>query len=91
MTKQKQYNDSNKSAEKWETSKVQEKTILNDNTDVVDVQVQNIWESNNMFNKAGCGLPLDEVASISLTLNGMAQLNKFKSVRYSIVCCRMWS
>lgn len=44
-------------------------------------QVQNLWEANYMFNKAGCGLPADEVALISLTMNEMAQLNKFKYIR----------
>lgn len=34
-----------------------------------------------MFSKAGCGLPTDEVSSLSLTMNAMAELNKFKSVR----------
>lgn len=55
------------------------------NNDDVDVQVQNIWEANYMFNKAGCGLPTDDVALISLTMSRMAQLKKFKSVRYDSI------
>lgn len=58
--------------------------ITNNNGDV-DVQVQNIGEANYMFNKAGCGLPTDDVALISLTMSRMAQLNKFKSVRYDSI------
>lgn len=53
---------------------------INDYNDV-EVQVQNIWEANYMFNKAGCGLPADEVALISLTMNQMALLKKFKNIR----------
>lgn len=49
------------------------------------VQVQNLWEVNYMFNKAGFGLPTEEAALIYLTMNEMAQLNKFKSIRYSII------
>lgn len=43
--------------------------------------VQNLWEANYMFNKAGCGLPADEVALISLSMTQMAQSNKFKTIR----------
>jgi len=35
-----------------------------------------------MFNKAGFGLPMDEASLIYLTMNEMAQLNKFESIRY---------
>lgn len=87
MTKRKQINDSNKSVGKRDTSQIRKKPIITDSSivNVVDVQVQNIWEANSLFNKAGCGLPLNEIASISLTMNGMAQLNKFKSLRYNIL------
>jgi len=46
------------------------------------VKVQNLLEVNYMFNKAGIGLPMDEAALIYLTMNEMARLNKFKSIRY---------
>lgn len=57
---------------------------MNNNGDV-DVQVQNIGEANYMFNKAGCGLPIDDVALITLTMSRMAQSNKFKSIRYDLI------
>jgi len=49
------------------------------------VQVQNLCEVNYMFNKAGFGLPMDEAALIYLTMNEMAQLNKFESIRYCFI------
>jgi hypothetical protein len=49
------------------------------------VQVQNLCEVNYMFNKAGFGLPMDEAALIYLTMNEMAQLNKFESIRYGFI------
>jgi len=73
--KQKQYNN-NMNAKNIETLNYEENDI--------EVQVQNLWEVNYMFNKAGCGIPIDEVSLRSLTMNAMAQLNKFKSIRYHL-------
>lgn len=91
MTKEseklKQYiNDKKKSTKKQSLQSVtsEENTILS-NSHYVDVQVQNLWEVNYMLNKAGCGLPIDEVSLISLTMNEMVQLNRFKSIRYSFI------
>lgn len=90
MTKQseklKQYiNDKKKMTKKsLQSIKSEENTILSNNY-YVDVQVQNLWEVNYMLNKAGCGLPIDEVSLISLTMNEMVQLKKFKSIRYSFI------
>lgn len=81
--KRKQYDYNKRSAKNRETLNSGDMT-MNNNGDI-DVQVQNIWEANYMFNKAGCGLPTDDVALISLTMSRMAQLNKFKSVRYDSI------
>ncbi|VVC28841.1 Radial spokehead-like protein [Cinara cedri] len=70
--KQKHYYDSNTNIKSKS-----EDTNIND-----DIEVQNLWDVNHMFNKADCGLPTDEVSLISLTMNKMAQLNKFKSIKF---------
>lgn len=73
-----------KSGKNPKNVKDENRKIVDNNYDV-DVQVQNLFEVNLMFNKAGCGLPLDEVALISMSMNEMARLNKFKKIRYLII------
>jgi len=78
---QKQYNNNKKNIRKPEVDQHEEKKTMKNINGIV--QVQNLCEINYMFNKAGFGLPMDEAAIIYLTMNGMAQLNKFESIRYS--------
>lgn len=82
-SKKKYLNNTNTSEKKSVILKAESKTNVDciDGEKYVEVQVQNIWEANYMFNKAGCGLPTEEVALISLTMNQMALLNKFKNIR----------
>lgn len=86
MTKQsekfKEYiNDKKKNIKKSLQSIKSEENTISSNNYYVDVQVQNLWEINYMLNKAGCGLPIDEVSLILLTMNEMVKLNKFKNIR----------
>lgn len=82
-SKKKYLNNTNTSEKNSVILKAESKTNVDciDGEKYVEVQVQNIWEANYMFNKAGCGLPTEEVALISLTMNQMALLNKFKNIR----------
>lgn len=84
MEQQKQYNINKKSSKKAGNVKG-EKNKTADNVHGANVQVQNLFEVNMMFNKAGCGLPLDEVTLISISMYEMARLNKFKKIR-CILC-----
>ncbi|CAI6359810.1 unnamed protein product [Macrosiphum euphorbiae] len=77
VEQQKQYNKNKNNIRKLEIDQQEEKKTMNN-----IVQVQNLCEVNYMFNKAGFGLPMDEAAVIYLTMNEMAQLNKFKSIRF---------
>jgi len=77
VEQQKQYIKNKNNIRKLEIDQQEEKKTMNN-----IVQVQNLCEVNYMFNKAGFGLPMDEAAVIYLTMNEMAQLNKFKSIRY---------
>lgn len=76
VEQQKQYNKNKNNIRKLEIDQQEEEKTMNN-----IVQVQNLCEVNYMFNKAGFGLPMDEAAVIYLTMNEMAQLNKFKSIR----------
>eukprot|EP00102_Acyrthosiphon_pisum_P010181 XP_008178383.1 PREDICTED: radial spoke head protein 6 homolog A-like isoform X2 [Acyrthosiphon pisum] len=80
VEQQKQYNKNKKNIRKIEIDQHEEKKTMNNINDTV--QVQNLCEVNYMFNKAGFGLPMDEAAVIYLTMNEMAQLNKFESIRF---------
>jgi len=85
VEQQKQYNINKKNISKSEIYQHDEKKTMNNINDFV--QVQNLCEVNYMFNKAGFGLPVDEAAVIYLTMNELAQLKKFESIRcgYSII------
>ncbi|XP_026820231.1 radial spoke head protein 6 homolog A-like [Rhopalosiphum maidis] len=80
LEQQKQYNKNKRNIRNPEFDQREEKKSINNNKPIV--QVQNLCEVNYMFNKAGFGLPMDEAALIYLTMNGMAQLNKFESIRF---------
>jgi len=80
LEQQKQYNNRKNNNIKSEIDQREEKKNMNNTNDIV--QVQNLCEVNYMFNKAGFGLPMDEASLIYLTMNEMAQLNKFESIRY---------
>ncbi|XP_025198167.1 radial spoke head protein 4 homolog A-like [Melanaphis sacchari] len=77
---QKQYNKNKRHIRKSEIEQREEKNTMNNVNSIV--QVQNLCEVNYMFNKAGFGLPMDEATLIYLTMNEMAQLNKFESIRF---------
>lgn len=77
-------NDKKKSTKKSQIVNSDEDLIMN-KSNYVDVEVQNLWDVNYMLNKAGCGLPINEVSLISLTMNEMAQLKKFKNIRYDFI------
>lgn len=79
--KQKRYRKLGKIANKSETLNDDEKKIVNDSDDDFEANVQNLCEINYMFDKAGCGLPRNEVALISIAMNAMARLKKFKNIR----------
>jgi len=80
LEQQKQYKNNKKNNIKSEIDQHEEKKNMNSNNDIV--QVQNLCEVNYMFNKVGFGLPMDEASLIYLTMNEMAQLKKFESIRY---------
>lgn len=77
------YHDNNDdgNSKKSDTPKADGNEIAITTDGDVNVNVQNLWEVNYMFNKAGCGLPIDEVSLLSLTMDAMAELNKYKSIR----------
>ncbi|XP_022171447.1 radial spoke head protein 4 homolog A-like [Myzus persicae] len=52
------------------------------NEEIDEINVQDLSKSNNMFNKAGCGITNDESHLIGITIDQMSQLGKFKSIRY---------
>lgn len=81
--KQKRYNKNNASTKKSGILNSEDKSSFDGND--FEVRVQNLWEVNYMFNKAGCGLPTNEIALISLSMNTMARSKKFKSIRYLIL------
>lgn len=81
LEKQKRYYDNN--------INIKSKIVIGEKENITNnVEIQNLWEVNQMFNKADCGLPMDEVSLISLVMNEMAQLNKFKSIRYNLTILR---
>lgn len=80
LEQHKQYKNSKKNNIKSEIDQNEEKKNMNSIN--ATVQVQNLCEVNYMFNKVGFGLPMDEASLIYLTMNEMAQLNKFESIRF---------
>ncbi|KAF0757937.1 radial spoke head protein 4 A-like [Aphis craccivora] len=78
--RQKQYNKNKRNIINSEIDQREEKKTTTNNNAIA--KVQNLCEVNYMFNKAGFGLPMDEASLIYLTMNEMAQLNKFESIRF---------
>ncbi|XP_050528408.1 radial spoke head protein 4 homolog A-like isoform X2 [Daktulosphaira vitifoliae] len=56
--------------------------VLENTSSFEDKYVQNLWEANYMFRKAGYGLSNNEVSLIAILLNQMSEMNKFRSLRY---------